>query len=78
MTPIFRSLQNCQFHHRRLESLEHLMCLIYIYIYPSEHPSLFVFSVCAYCGVVGYFRCFSFMCEFCFLYCDDVRLSAVY
>ena len=22
--------QNCQFHHRRLESLEHLMCLIYI------------------------------------------------
>ena len=30
-TPIFRSFsQNCQFHHRRLESLEHLMCLIYI------------------------------------------------
>ena len=22
--------QNCQFHHRQLESLEHLMCLIYI------------------------------------------------
>ena len=22
--------QNCQFHHRPLESLEHLMCLIYI------------------------------------------------
>ena len=22
--------QNCQFHHRRLESLEHLMCFIYI------------------------------------------------
>ena len=32
-TPIFRSFfssQNFQFHHRRLESLEHLMCLIYI------------------------------------------------
>ena len=38
MTPIFRSLQNCQFHHRRLESLEHLMCLIYIY--SSEHYGL--------------------------------------
>ena len=33
-TPIFRSLQNCQFHHRRLESLEHFNVLyIYIYIY---------------------------------------------
>ena len=31
-TPIFRSLQNCQFHHRRLESLEHFNVL-YIYIY---------------------------------------------
>ena len=30
VTPIVRSLQNCQFHNRRLESLEHLMCLIYI------------------------------------------------
>ena len=27
-------------------------------------------GVCAYCGVVTYFRCFRFMCEFCFLYCD--------
>ena len=35
-------------------------------------------SVCAYGGVVGYFRWFSFLCEFCFLYCDDVRLDAVY
>ena len=26
-TSVFRSLQNCQFHHRRLESLEHCMCL---------------------------------------------------
>ena len=33
-------------------------------------------SVCAYGGVVGYFRCFSFRCEFCFLYCDDVLLGA--
>ena len=43
VTPIFRSLQNCQFHHRRLESLEHLMCLIYIYIYPSEHYGISFF-----------------------------------
>ena len=35
-------------------------------------------SVCAYGGVVGYFLGFSFMCELCFLYCDDVRLGAVY
>ena len=41
-------------------------------------PSLVVLSVCAYGGVVGYLRCFSFLCEFCFLYCDDVRLGAVY
>ena len=27
VTPIFRSLQNCQFHHRRLESLEHFNVL---------------------------------------------------
>ena len=33
---------------------------------------------CAYGGVVGYFWCFSFLCEFCLLYCDDVRLGAVY
>ena len=25
-----------------------------------------------------YFLCFSFMCEFCFLYCDTVWLGAVY
>ena len=41
-------------------------------------PSLFALSVCAYGGVVGYLRCFSFLCEFCFLYCDDVQLGAVY
>ena len=44
VTPIFRSLQSCQFHHRRLESLEHFNVLdiyIYIYIYyPSEHYGL--------------------------------------
>ena len=34
----------------------------------DEPLSLFVLSVCAYGGVVGYFRCFSFLCEFCFLY----------
>ena len=36
--------------------------------------SLFVFSVCASGRVVGYFWCSSFLCEFCFLYCDDVLL----
>ena len=29
-------------------------------------------------GVVGYFWCLNFLCEFCFLYCDDVWLGAVY
>ena len=28
--------------------------------------------------VRGYFRCASFLCEFCFLYWVDVRLGAVY
>ena len=37
VTQIFRSLQNCQFHHRRLGSLEHFNM---IYIYNSEHYSL--------------------------------------
>ena len=41
-TPIFRSLQNCQFHHRRLESLEHFNVLdIYIYILLSTTVSHF-------------------------------------
>ena len=39
VTSIFRSLQNCQFHHRRLESLEHFNVLD-IYINPSEHYGL--------------------------------------
>ena len=38
---------------------------------------MFVLSVFAYGGVVGYFWCFSFLCEFCFLYCDDARWGAV-
>ena len=42
VTPIFRSLQNCQFHHRRLESLEHFNVLyIYIYIILSTTVSHF-------------------------------------
>ena len=57
--------------------------LEYVYVCESyivldqcdESPSLFVLSVCAYGGVVGYF---GFLCEFCFLYCDDVRLGVVY
>ena len=44
----------------------------------DQSLSLFVLSVCAYGGVVGYIWYFSFLCEFCFLYCDDVRLVAVY
>ena len=44
----------------------------------DEPPSLFVLSVCVYGGIVGYFWCFSFLYEFSFLYCDDVRLAAVY
>ena len=44
----------------------------------DEPPSLCVLSVCAYGDVVGYLRCFSLLYEFCFLYCDDVRLGAVY
>ena len=44
----------------------------------SSPPSLFVFSACAYGGVVGYFFVFSFLCEFCFLYCDDVWLGVAY
>ena len=58
----------------------------YVYVWESyavldqydKPPTLFVLSVCAYGGVVGYLRYFSFLCEFCFLYCDDVRLGAVY
>ena len=42
VTPIFRSLHNCQFHHRRLESLEHFNVLdIYIYILLSTTVSHF-------------------------------------
>ena len=40
VTPIFRSLQNCQFHHRRLESLEHFN-VFYIYIILSTTVSHF-------------------------------------
>ena len=40
-------------------------------------PSPCLCSVCASGGVVGYFWCFSFLCEFCFLYCDDVRFGAM-
>ena len=37
VTPIFISLQNCQFHHRRLVSLEHFNVF---YIYHTEHYGL--------------------------------------
>ena len=37
VTPIFRSLQNCRLHLRRMESLEHFNVL---YIYYSEHYGL--------------------------------------
>ena len=48
------------------------------YVVLDERSSLFVFPVCAYGGAVRYFWCFIFMCEFCFLYCDDVRFTVVY
>ena len=55
------------------------VCESYVVLYQCDEPlSLFVLSVCAYGGVVGYLRCFSFLSEFCFLYCDDVRLGVVY
>ena len=55
------------------------VCESYVVLDQCDEPSsLFVLSFCAYGGVVGYFWSFSFLCEFCFLYCDDVRLCAVY
>ena len=45
----------------------------------DEAPSLFVLSVCTYGGVVGYLGVFfDFLCDFRFLYCDDVRFGVVY
>ena len=41
-------------------------------------PLLVCVLCCAYGGVVRYFWCFSFLCEFCFLYYDDVCLCVVY
>ena len=50
------------------------VCEGYVVLHQCDEPlSLFVLSVCACGGVVGYLWCFSFLCEFCFLYCDDVR-----
>ena len=55
------------------------VCEIYVVLdHCDEPPFLFVLSGGAYGGVVGYVRCFGFLCEFCFLYCNDVRLGAVY
>ena len=31
-----------------------------------------------YVRMVDYFWCFGSLCEFCFMYCDDVRLGVVY
>ena len=59
-----------------VDGLEYV-CEGYVVLDQCDEP-LFVLSVCAYGGVVGYFWCFSFLCEFCFLYCIDVRLGAVY
>ena len=53
----------------------------YVYVcecYAVLDESWFVLPVCAYGGVMRYFRCFRCMCEFCFLYCDDVLLRVVY
>ena len=54
------------------------VCDGYVVLDQCDEP-LFVLSGCAYGCVVRYFWCFiSFLCEFCFLYYDDVRLGAVY
>ena len=45
--PIFRSLQNCQFHHKQLESLEHFNVL-YIYIILSTTVSHFFYLTDAF------------------------------
>ena len=62
-----------------VDGLGHVyVCESYVILDQCDEPlSLFVLSVCAYGGVVGYLRCFVFLCEFCFLYCDDARLGAV-
>ena len=54
------------------------VCESYVVFDECDDPPPCLCSVCAYGGVVGYFCCFSFLCEFCFLYCDDVRLGAVH
>ena len=41
----------------------------------EPHPCLCSLSV-SMCMVV-YFWCFSFLCEFCFLYCDGVQVFLV-
>ena len=38
----------------------------------DEPASLFVCSVVSVWGVVCYVGCFLLLCEFCFLYCNDV------
>ena len=48
-----------------------ISCLISVM---SPPPCLCSLSV----RMVVYFWCFSFLCEFYFLYCDDVWLGAVY
>ena len=42
----------------------------------SPPPCLCPLSVRMVCN--GVFWCFSFLCEFCFLHCDDLRLDVVY
>ena len=45
----------------------------------NHPPPLLVCALCLcvwWCSGVSYV--FSFLCEFCFLYCDDAQLGAVY
>ena len=69
VTPIFRYLQNCQFHHRRLESLGHLNVLyIYIYIYHFEHYGL---SFLDLTDAIFFYK-FSHFCMLCVMYLTSI------
>ena len=60
VTPIFRSLQNCQFHHRRLESLAHFNVLIYIILSTTVSnfgPYGCLFLQCLFFVYISIFAC---------------------
>ena len=70
-----------------LISCSYVLCVLmalgmFVKVMSSLISVMRTITVCALCLCVwwcsGDLRCFSFLCEFCFLYCDDVRLGAVY